>query len=127
MPLWKKPKDCVTIITLQFASQKQGEHLSIASTALSRVACNSYNFIFISGIIHTVSNLGRETSIMCTTLVSALFLDRSMVFLFHASLFGRYVSWKQGFYAASGQCNVSEVRVCIPLVALKHLANGENP
>lgn len=64
---------------------------------------------------------------MHARLVSALFLNGEHGFSRQACLFGRYVSWKWGFYAALGQCNVSELRVCIPSVALKHLAEGENP
>lgn len=109
------------------ASQNQGEHLSITWTALCTVACNSYNFIFIFGNIHTVSGLGRETSVMHASLVSALFFKQERDFSLQACLFGGYVSWKQGFYATWGQCNVSEVRVFIPLVSLKHLGSGETP
>lgn len=64
---------------------------------------------------------------MHASLVSALFFKQERDFSLQACLFGGYVSWKQGFYATWGQCNVSEVRVFIPLVSLKHLGSGETP
>lgn len=77
------------------ASQKQGEHLNIAWTALYTVAWNSYNFIFIFGNMHTVSDLDRETGIMHARLVSALFLNGIMFFLFRLIYLG-------GIYLGSG-------------------------
>jgi len=61
------------------------------------VACNSYNFIFLFGNIHTVSDLDRETNIMHTRLVSALPLNGSMGFLFRLLyLVGMYLG-NRGF------------------------------
>lgn len=38
-----------------------------------------------------------------------------------------YISWKWHFCAASGQCSISVLDICIPVTAFKNLANRKNP
>lgn len=124
----RNPRNRITIITLQFAVvhmlQKNKDN-TLVSLELHYVQLHAICTILLLYLgIYTQYLIYIEKPVLCTSRSLVLYFFKwEHGFSLQAFLLGKCVSWKQRFCAALGQCNVSEMQVCISVDALKHLAN----